>query len=179
MILCLCVSETGQDDGSLEHFCGCYTELAITRGRIDYLEKMAHLGVYFSVRPPKKSALDFILNYRVKYSLNKKLKMIQILIKSGENILVTNRKGVTILHDIANLLMATKQANKNNMIEELRTYADNTNELNLCLHQICRKVIRVALGRKCTRVNISTLPLPKPLQDFLLFSDCPITQWDL
>ncbi len=158
------------------------TELALVGRHTDLLQKMADSGVYLSTGPPKQTALRFILKHRScnsKHSPGKKLKLVQILIKSGGNILEYNKNREPIMHDILHLLESINHANKDAMVGELRTYIENTTDLDMNLQHMCRNNIRLTMGRKCTKVNIAILPLPKTLQDFLLFSDCPVTQWQL
>ncbi len=158
------------------------TEMALVGGHTDLLQKMADCGVDLSVGPPRESALSFLLNNkscRSKHSLNKKWKLVQILIRSGADIFEKNKDGHPIICDILHFLESVNHENIDTMEKELKVYILHIEEMKMNLQYMCRKIIREDLGSKCTRFHISTLPIPTSLQDFLLFSDCPATSWNV
>ncbi len=158
------------------------TGMALVGGHTDLLQKMVDCGVYLSVGPPKESALSYLLNNRAcrsKHSWNKKWKLAQILIRSGVDIFEKNKDGDPIICDILYFLDSVNHENIDTMEKELKIYILHIEEMKMNLQYMCRKIIREGLGRKCTRFHIATLPIPTSLQDFLLFSDCPVTQWNV
>ena len=164
------------------NFSDSLLEWAIINYEINVLQKLVSAGIKLTSSDKwfHSSILFYVIDFvPSRYKPEWKLAIIQILVRAGADLFQEDRNGKTVIEQIVSIVQNLDHPDRDRMLTEIVAYVSAIKQMKRNLRFMCRKVIRRKLNENCTKKHINSLPLPSSLKSYLVYQECPVTQWNI